>query len=167
MRMLSIILGIFGILAITIMFLVSGCNTQFFDPQYYEFRGLMKNESGTYIFDKELYDEAKQLNNGDTLSNGYKLIYDSAGTDIEYINNRVMKGKRFTNAYIDNDGQKHFISYSLCFEYITYGLWLKGDEGGGFWFASKMRGSFWYNMDNVFYYDKKTDTFIKKDNNDK
>ena len=166
MRMLSIILGIFGILAITIMFLVSGCNTQFFDPQYYEFRKLKNDTSGLYVFNEELYKEARKIGEGKILQNGHKLIYEYE-VDIVKIDSRIERAKRFMYSYIDENEQKNIISYYLCYNYYTYGLWLAGDEGGGFRLKGGDKSVFLWNEDNVFYYDKKTDTFIKKDNNDK
>ena len=42
-----------------------------------------------------------------------------------------------------------------------------GDEGRGFRLKGGDKSVFLWNEDNVFYYDKETDAFIKKDSNDK
>lgn len=39
--------------------------------------------------------------------------------------------------YIDSHNKECLISKLIAFEYISYGLWLQGDEGRGFWIETK------------------------------
>lgn len=146
---ISAILGIFGILAI--MFLLSGCSFKYFDPQWYKFKSLVKKESGDYIFNKTLYDEAEILREKNRssyvfvkrendmwvrvrplLSNGYGLIVDIEESDIQTINTKINSFQKVKYYYIDSDNNKHIISYQKMFEYTYNGLWPAGDEGRGF-----------------------------------
>lgn len=155
---------IFGILVV--MFLFSGCITQFFDPQYYKFRKLEYDTSGLYVLDEKLYEEAKRIGQGKILQNGYKLNYEGE-LDRAKIDSRIESAKRLMYSYNDDNGQKHIISYNLCYSYYTLGLWLVGDEGGGFRIKVGDKSVCLWNRNNAFCYDKKTNTFIKRDNNDK
>lgn len=128
---------IFGILVV--MFLFSGCSMMFLDWQFYKWSNLHDNESGIYIFDKKLYDEAEQLNIGGILSNGYKLVYRGAEFDIENIDSRIRTYKRYQNSYIDSNNTEHIISYARGFDYIKYGLWITAGLDSGV-FSLKTKG---------------------------
>ena len=133
------------------MFLLSGCSFKYFDPQWYKFKSLEKKESGDYIFNKTLYDEAEILrekNRGSyvfvkrendmlvrvrpLLSNGYELIVDIEESDIQAISTKINSFQKVKYYYIDSDNNKHIISYQKMFEYTYSGLWVDGDEGRGF-----------------------------------
>lgn len=114
------------------------------------------NESGLYIFDEYLYQdirangiyENKELK---ILPNGYKLVYNAdtvSEHDIEKINDRIVSFKDFGYYFMDSQGKKHAISYEKGFYYGEYGLWLGGDEGGGFWL--KTRREIGGSVDNFF-----------------
>lgn len=165
MRMIYAIFGILVVIPIVIL-VFSGGNTQFLDPQYYKLRKLENDTSGLYVLDEELDREARIIGVGKILQNGYKVIYEYEA-DIDKIDSRIKSGKHLIYSYIDGNGQKNTISYYLCYKYYTYGLWLIGDEGAGFRFKGGDESVWLCNRDNVFYYDKETDTFIKKDKNDK
>ena len=165
---ISAILGIFGILAI--MFLLSGCSFKYFDPQWYKFLS-SKQEAKRYIYDKKLYeafvlnihDNEEYLTTDKLMPNGYKLLLDG---EVEILGKRLKKIMR-KFYYIDSHNKECLISKLIAFEYISYGLWLQGDEGRGFRLKGGDKSVFLWNEDNVFYYDKETDAFIKKDSNDK
>ena len=131
---ISAILGIFGILAI--MFLLSGCSFKYFDPQWYKFKSLVKKESGFYIYDKDLFQEYNKKGVKNILSNGYDVKYNTDET-IRQLDSRLTEYKRFEVYYIDSSGKEHIISYIKGFTYTHYGLWLKGDEGRGFYWETK------------------------------
>lgn len=136
---MRMIYAITSVLFIIVLF--NGCiSLRYFDPYYYEFL-YSRKDAKRYIYDKKLYDtfifnihEHHEYLYGDKLMpNGYKLLMDS----------KVEKrGKRLTKVmrkfyYIDSHGKECLISSLVAFEYISYGLWLRGDEGGGFWFDTK------------------------------
>ena len=166
MRMIYLIFKILVVIPIVILVFSGGGNTQFLDPQYYKLRKLENDISGLYVLDEELDREARIIGPGKILQNGYKVIYEYE-TDIDKIDSRIKSGKHLIYSYIDRNGQKNTISYYLCYKYYAYGLWLIGDEGAGFRFKGGDESVWLCNRDNVFYYDKETDTFIKKDKNDK
>ncbi|WP_181882431.1 hypothetical protein [Helicobacter didelphidarum] len=162
MRMIYLI---FGILVVILVF--SGCGFRYFDPQYYEFKGLAEKESGFYVVEPEFFDEIQQENfkHSRKLSNGYSIKSKEA-TYIGKINSRIHEFHYYMMYFMDSSNKKHIISYYRVFRYKEHGLWLDGDEGRGFhWDTTQnIDHTSW---DNVFYYDKETKIFIKKDKNDK
>ena len=128
MRMPSIILGIFGIVTISIM--MSGCSLRFFDPQYYRFKSLTRKESGFYIHDEQTYNERRIESR--LLPNGYEWDMDSDEKRTE-IDSRIVKCIDFEIFYIDDLSKKHIIQHRVSFDYLDYGIFLGGDEGRGFW----------------------------------
>ncbi|RDU59035.1 hypothetical protein CQA53_11675, partial [Helicobacter didelphidarum] len=48
------------------------------------------------------------------------------------INSRIKEEVVHTLVYTDSNGVNHTIFYLRGFIYTEYGLWLHGDEGGGF-----------------------------------
>ncbi|RDU61441.1 hypothetical protein CQA53_10135 [Helicobacter didelphidarum] len=162
MRMIYLIIGIL------IVVLFNGCvNLMYFDPQYYKYRKLFYKESGTYIYDEKLYKEAENLRkkNGGMyvfvdftplLSNGYELMIDmdKASTQPRQIDSRIRTNDYLEHYFIDSQGKRHIISYRKGFYFRYYGLWLDGDEGGGF---------HWHTT-NYFDNGSSANTFILKDN---
>ncbi|MGX3045133.1 hypothetical protein [Helicobacter sp. T3_23-1056] len=118
-----------------VLFIVGGCSIIYADPKLYVCVAYEKIKGHTTIYNRELYNEVVSLydsNNEAKLSNGYAVIYDMESFD--FFNIAISKG---TFYYNDKNNAKHLIySYSTC-TYTEYGLWLKGDEGGGFWLQFK------------------------------
>lgn len=123
-----------------ILFFVGGCSFRYMDWQWYKFKKLLENESGLYIFEQELHKEAMQR---DMLSNGYGLIRENDEHNFSSIDSRLQEYRAFGKYFIDKNGDKHIISYARGFIYTDYGLWLHGDEGGGFhWDIERELGGF-------------------------
>ena len=113
------------------LFFIGECSFKYMDWQYYVARDMCKNESGYYIYDEKLYKETEKTNYNAHLSNGYRLQLRS-GYGL-YENEKIMR--KFY--YIDSHNKECLISKLIAFEYISYGLWLQGDEGRGFWIETK------------------------------
>ncbi|RDU59981.1 hypothetical protein CQA53_11135 [Helicobacter didelphidarum] len=135
MKMSYSILSIIGILVAVVMF--SGCGFRYFDPQYYEFKRLVEKESGVYVINEQIYDEWRyELSNSTLLSNGYTL-YTDFSEEYTKIDSRILMEISHKKSYTDNLGKTHIISYDIAFNYLDYGIFLKGDEGRGFWWETK------------------------------
>ncbi|RDU59584.1 hypothetical protein CQA53_11380 [Helicobacter didelphidarum] len=156
MKMSYSILSIIGILVVVVMF--SGCGFRYFDPQYYEFKGLAEKESGFYIVEAEFFDEFQQ-ENFKNLSNGYRVKSEEI-TDMTIINSRICEYRFSMLYFIDSSNKKHIISYYRVFRYKEHGLWLRGDEGRGFWWQNTQNIDH-TSWNNVFYYNKENGSFIK------
>ena len=121
-----------------ILFFVGGCSFRLMDWQYYMARDMCKNESGYYIYDKKLYDEAEKIHWNSKLSNGYALgivggysLYEKDKI-ISTKYSRIIKYINYEYFYIDNNARKNIIYQGIDIGYHNYGLWLSGDEGAGF-----------------------------------
>lgn len=131
------------------------------DWQYYKFQYLIKSKSGVYIIDDNIYKEIENkdielLSDGKyslgLLSNGYESFY-KYEDDLKQINSRISSCKKHKKYYVDDNGIEHIISFEETFSYITYGLWLSGDEGNGWRINYKDKSIFYSKKGNIFYKD--------------
>lgn len=152
---------IFFAVVFVVLFCAGGCSFLFMDWQHYKFKHLIETQSGIYIIDDNLYKEienkkSKLLPNGKyslgLLSNGYEAFYQYED-DLKQINSRILSCKRYKRYYIDDNGIEHIISFKKLFSYITYGLWLSGDEGNGWRINYKEKSIFYSKKGNIFYKD--------------
>lgn len=120
-----------------VLFFVGGCSTMFADPKFYYcvvYQGINGSKKN---YNKKLYDEFVQ-NRYDFLSKNKKL---SNGYFVDYFKNsfnffNIELSEAFVY-YEDSSNAEHLIySYNTC-DYTEYGLWLGGDEGGGFYLRFK------------------------------
>ncbi|RDU60921.1 hypothetical protein CQA53_10530 [Helicobacter didelphidarum] len=142
------------------------------DWQWYKFKELLENESGVYVYDEKLYKEVEILRkknggiyyfnlilpNGDILykgilSNGYEVESNPSATKEDKIIKRYSRIGEYNfirYQYHDSSHKRHIIAKVKGFKYVYYGLWLGGDEGGGFHWKTKKVGDY-YLDNNIFY----------------
>lgn len=111
---LAILFPIFSML-----FFVGGCSFKYIDWQYYKFKELCKG-AGQINFNQQLYEDYKNPK------------YKEVKVDDIYVNSRIVEFSR-KQTYFDNK----IIALHKGFIYINYGVFLKGDEGTGFYFRFK------------------------------
>lgn len=95
------------------------------------------------------------------LSNGYEIISSPSANEQDKItmrNSRIGEYNFIRYQYYDSSHKPHIIAKVKGFKYVYYGLWLGGDEGGGFSWKTKKVGDY-YLDNNIFYIE---DTTIDK-----
>lgn len=133
--MINVVLVIFGILVV--IFMLSGCSFKYFDPQWYKYKKFCNEVDGKYIYNKKINDELEKSDEYKkifveypiTLSSGIVVYMD---VNTEKIGNMIKWES--TRYYYNKKGKKCLIATLKSVRYTEYGLWLKGDEGRGFWF---------------------------------
>lgn len=109
----------------------------FADPKFYYCVVYQGINGSKKIYNKKLYDEFVQnrydfLNKKKKLSNGYFVDYFK--NSFNFFNIELSEVFVY---YEDSSNTEHLIySYNTC-DYTEYGLWLGGDEGGGFYLRFK------------------------------
>ncbi|BAM13256.1 hypothetical protein HCN_p17 (plasmid) [Helicobacter cinaedi PAGU611] len=134
---------VFFAVAFLVLFCAANFSTAFMDWQYYKAKYINNKCSGIYIYDKDLYEEAKEY--GDKiaiLSNGFPIKRETLEVNTQYGRIWILGKNIF---YIDDSGNKHTI-YQIR-EYIQryFRIYLSGDEAAGLrlntrdfhWFQSK------------------------------
>ena len=102
-----------------VLFFVGGCSTMFADPKFY-YCVVYQGINGS----KKIYNKK--------LSNGYFVDYFK--NSFNFFNIELSEAFVY---YKDSSNAEHLIySYNTC-DYTEYGLWLGGDEGGGFYLRFK------------------------------
>ncbi|TLE07331.1 hypothetical protein [Helicobacter bilis] len=137
LKMWGIVLSMFGILFMACVF--SGCSFKYFDPQYYEFKRLCKEvEKDNTIYDDNLYNLFLKAKQKISFYNGRKF-YDETTKQEFLVDNFDIK---FDSQEISNRlsktiykllyNEEEFYRYS-AYNYHYSGLFLKGDEGAGWY----------------------------------
>ena len=124
-----------------IIFLAGGCSFKLIDPQYYEFRKLCQ-KSEKIIYDKELYElYANARKHLTTFWYNDSIFYDKntnrtffvGKSSIVQADNKNISSRITKTTYLYYyDNIAFFSQTNYWFEYK--GLFLKGDEGMGFYF---------------------------------
>lgn len=151
---------IFFGLVFVVLFFAGGCSFKYMDWQYYKFKRLCKNNynkiniySKTYRDLQQRYREA-MLNNRDievNAHNGIKSFYDRemnlkvypANWQENTINTQKVGfgigdiiEKEIDYYFVDSTKKVRFANFKR-FIYIEKGLWIKGDEGVGFYWDTE------------------------------
>lgn len=159
---------IFIFFAIFVVLFSAADLTPFIDWQYYKAEYVNNKCSGIYIYDKDLYKEAKEF--GDTgikvtLSNGFPTQREPLYEDPEY----YRYGQRFHTQdsrirfrgsnifYIDDSGNKHTIYQIREYFYEYFKIYISGDEGNGW--RLNLSDLIWFsNKNNIFYIEEYNDS---------
>ncbi|AQQ59231.1 hypothetical protein XJ32_02980 [Helicobacter bilis] len=137
----SLILPCFSLIFYFIL-IMGGISFKYVDPQYYEFKGLCKEAKDT-IYDEELYRIYKALDSQRTFQPSY---YDEK-TQKKYLmsdfekkrdsQQQKISGKitEYQNMLYYKKNENPFL-HDKNYYYRHFGIFLKGDEGGGFYIDS-------------------------------
>ena len=139
---------IFFAVVFVALFCAADFSMAFMDWQYYKAKSINNKCSGTYIYDKDLYEEIK--GDGDeieTLSNGFPLELETLEMNTQYSRIWILGRNYF---YRDESGNKHIV-YQIR-EYIQryFAISISGDEGRG-WRLNTWRYYYIPSSNNTFY----------------
>ena len=138
-----------------IIFLAGGCSFKLIDPQYYEFRKLCSRvDIEIVIHNKYFFEIQKNKKFIETDDNGCfydeilkeKICFGYFQRKSNEVHNKWGLTKTIAEDYYKNT---HY-STSTYYKYSYSGLFLKGDEGAGFWIDTKDLRTCEY-WDNFFY----------------
>ena len=139
---------IFLAVVFVVLFVVGNFSVALMDWQHYKAESISDKCSGIYIYDKDLYEEAKGY--GDkiaTLSNGFPIKRESLLIDTQYSRIKIVGRTIF---FIDGNGNKHIIYQVRKYRQKYFAISIGGDEGRGLIFD--IWRYYWLPIsDNVFY----------------
>ena len=120
---------IFFVAIFVVLFCAADFSTAFMDWQYYKAKYVNNKCSGIYIYDKDLYKEAKEYGYKiATLSNGFPIEIESLLMDTQYSRIKIEGINVF---FIDNNGNKHIIYQVREYRQRYFRIYISGDEGNG------------------------------------
>ena len=139
-------IAIFFLSIFLILFFAGGCSFKYMDWQFYKAEKMSDECSGTYIYDKALYEEAQKYGEK-MLSNGYPIEREPLLMDTRYSRIKIVGSNIY---FVDNNGTKHTIYQIRKYRQRYFKLYISGDEGGGF--GLNTWRLYWLpNRHNVFY----------------